>query len=57
MKITKTKKEVDEFYGEKEIKCECGWIVKGTSENHAKSNLKIHKESKKHKILMDGKND
>ena len=37
------------------IKCECGWLVKGTSRKHAESNLKIHKKSKKHKILMEGK--
>ena len=41
----------------KKIKCECGWIVKGNSEKHAKANLKIHKKSKKHKILMEGKNE
>lgn len=37
------------------IKCECGMIVKGTSEKHTKSNLKNHKKSKLHKKLMEGK--
>lgn len=34
------------------IICECGIIVKGTSEEHAKANLEIHKTSKRHKSRM-----
>ena len=33
--------------------CECGWKVKGTSQLHAEANLKIHKDSKLHRKLMD----
>lgn len=37
----------------KEVKCECGWKVKGSSIDHANANLKIHKTSKLHKKLME----
>jgi len=40
-----------------EIICECGIKVTGTSKKHLESNLKIHKESKIHKELMENKND
>ena len=39
------------------IKCECGLVIKGISKKHAESNLKIHKKSKLHKKLMEGKNE
>ncbi len=35
--------------------CECGMLVKGTSEEHAKGNLRNHKKSAKHKELMEEK--
>ena len=35
-----------------EIICDCGWVVKGTSEKHARSNFEIHKQSKLHKRLI-----
>ena len=41
---------------EKKI-CECGMLVKGTSEKHLKSNLQSHKRSKKHKELMELKKE
>ena len=31
------------------LKCECGRIVSGTSQSHAKENIKIHRKSNKHK--------
>lgn len=34
------------------IKCECGWVVKGNSIKHAEANLKIHKTSRVHKLLI-----
>ncbi len=36
-----------------EVECECGAIVKGNSEAHAKANLKEHETSKRHKELME----
>ncbi len=39
----------------KEIICVCGLKVKGTSEDHLKSNLEIHKKSKLHKQLIENK--
>lgn len=35
-----------------QITCECGWIIKGNSAKHTEANLKIHKKSKAHKMLM-----
>ena len=40
-----------------EIKCECGWTIKGISQSHAEANLKIHKKSKLHKRLMEIRNE
>jgi hypothetical protein len=40
-----------------EIRCECGFIVKGKSENHAKSNMKTHKKSRLHKRLIKTKKE
>jgi hypothetical protein len=37
------------------IQCECGWVVKGNSIKHAESNLKIHKTSRVHKIMIKNK--
>lgn len=34
-----------------EIKCECGFIVRGNSQKHVEANLEIHKKSKLHKRL------
>jgi hypothetical protein len=34
------------------IPCECGIEIVGFSEHHAKENLKLHKNSKKHKERM-----
>lgn len=34
------------------IICECGMKIKGTSKKHCESNLKIHKKSKTHKMIM-----
>jgi len=36
-----------------EKRCECGALVSGTSEDHWKANLKIHKKSKRHAELME----
>ena len=38
-----------------EIICECGWKVKGSSEKHCKGNLILHRQSKRHKELMEVK--
>jgi len=38
-----------------EVRCECGYVIKGSSINHAEANLKIHKQSKLHKKLMEMK--
>ena len=35
------------------IRCECGALIGGSSEEHCKANIKIHKHSKKHKELME----
>ncbi len=35
--------------------CECGIIVKGTSEKHLESNMEQHFESKLHKVLIQTK--
>lgn len=40
-----TDKKIDD----KSILCECGYLVRGTSEKHVISNLKKHKDSKRHK--------
>jgi hypothetical protein len=42
----------DKIIDEKTIQCECGKIVTGVSEEHTKSNLHNHKESKEHKRNM-----
>ncbi len=42
-------KEIDE----RKILCECGILVKGTSKKHRDSNLEKHKQSNKHKELME----
>lgn len=34
------------------VVCECGAEILGSSEDHAKANLKLHKESKTHKAKM-----
>lgn len=34
-------------------RCECGIIVQGKSEKHLEHNLKQHKKSKTHNLLMD----
>jgi len=34
------------------ITCECGAIIRGNSDDNAKANLKLHKNSNKHKELM-----
>jgi len=36
----------------KAITCECGAIIRGNSDENAEANLKLHKNSKKHKGLM-----
>lgn len=36
-----------------EKRCECGALISGISEEHTKANLKIHRKSKKHKELME----
>ena len=35
-----------------EIICKCGARIFGSSEDHAKGNLKIHEISKRHKLLV-----
>ncbi len=35
------------------VSCECGMGIMGFSEHHAKENLKLHKNSKKHKERME----
>jgi len=37
------------------IICECGSRVFGSSQDHANANLKLHKKSKKHKMIMEFK--
>ena len=37
------------------IICECGMDIKGNSDNHAKSLMKAHVDSKLHKRLMKNK--
>ena len=37
----------------KTINCECGAIIRGSSNIHAKANLTMHKMSRKHKELME----
>ena len=37
------------------IFCECGYPIKGSSRTHAEANLKIHKASKLHRILIKNK--
>ena len=39
------------------VKCECGMVIKGINEAHAKAILKIHKTSKKHKEQMQIKKE
>ena len=39
------------------ITCECGAIVRGNSKINAQANLKLHKNSRKHKELMKLKNN
>ncbi len=34
------------------ITCECCAIIRGSSKDHAKANLKLHKTSKRHKELI-----
>ena len=36
----------------KTITCECGAIIRGSSDIHAAANLKLHKISNKHKELI-----
>ena len=35
------------------IRCDCGALIKGSSEKHCKGNLENHKNSKKHEELME----
>ena len=35
------------------IRCKCGALIIGSSEKHAKANMKNHLLSKKHKELME----
>ena len=35
------------------VRCECGALIAGSSEEHAKANVKSHKISKKHEELME----
>ena len=37
--------------------CECGMLVKGTTKKHVDSNMEKHKNSKKHKELMEAKEE
>lgn len=37
------------------ISCECGYGVSGNSDKHLGANLKIHRQSNRHKKLMRGK--
>ena len=37
------------------IRCPCGMIIKGISENQLKSNLRVHKKGNRHKIQMENK--
>lgn len=39
------------------IECECGFIVSGSSEKHAKACLKEHKRSETHRRLLAQKQD
>lgn len=39
----------------KEIVCECGYLVRGISTAHTKTNLDQHKKSKLHKVLMEAR--
>ena len=40
------------------VRCECGALIGGSSEDHANANIVLHKLSKKHKELMEiKKND
>ncbi len=36
----------------KTITCECGAVIRGSSDIHAAANLKLHKISNKHKELI-----
>ncbi|KKN39997.1 hypothetical protein LCGC14_0737680 [marine sediment metagenome] len=36
----------------KTITCGCGAIIRGSSKDHAKANLKIHEKSRRHKELI-----
>ena len=35
-----------------QIICECGIVIAGTSEKHARANLKQHKKTKEHKLQL-----
>ena len=39
-----------------EIKCECGWVIKGNSIKNAEANMKQHIKSKLHKQLIKNQN-
>lgn len=39
------------------IKCNCGYIVTGNSEDNARANLKLHLKSNKHKRLVSMNQD
>lgn len=53
----KTQKESDRAKKKISIKCECGFIVSGNSEDNAKANLKLHRKSKYHKKQIALEND
>ena len=35
------------------IRCSCGALIEGSSDRHAKANVQLHKQSKKHKELLE----
>lgn len=51
--MTNTKKEVRDAIPKGAIKCSCGFIVTGTSQAHAETQLKMHKKSKRHKKFVE----
>lgn len=37
--------------------CECGILVKGSSKDHLKTNMKSHKRGKKHREVIEFKKE
>lgn len=50
------KKENKEKKSMLEEECECGFPVRGVNKEQLNQNMKVHKEGKKHRELMEIKN-